>query len=676
MADLPVISLFSGALGLDLGLEQAGFRICVAVECNRDAAATIRANRPDLPLIEAKLEDVSTEEILKKAGLRPGQPVLVTGGPSCQTFSTAGQRVALQDQRGNMFREFLRVVREARPRFFCMENVRGILSAAVQHRPLRERGPGWPKLGPDEELGSALKLIVRELALTGYYTVFDLINAADYGVPQTRERVIFLGSRYGEPVEMPKRTHAVEAINGTKRPWVTLREGLKGLRQRPKILYTEFSPKKREFLEYVPAGGNWRDLPEELHEDALGGAFHSWGGRTGFYRRLAWDAPCPALTTRPDSKATMFCHPSKTRPLSVQEYARIQQFPDCWKFSGSLAKQYVQVGNAVPCGLGKAIGGAFLSAMRRRERAPRSTVVCADEALLDRLAKRPRTVLNPPRMWKVKDSGAAVEWLKAEDRFRSGILELVVTPEDVELTTPGLAKVDRPSRALRNRARRVTEILHEIYGSPDHGNKADPVDELVFILLSQMTTGPSYERVYEELKDSVGSWEEFQGLRLRKVRSLIKDAGLSNQKAPRLREALRSILKEFGELSLEALRGKSDREVERYLCSLPGVGVKTAKCIMLYSFQRDVLPVDTHVRRIAERLELVEVGLPPAQVHEVLETVVEPCDRYAFHVNALAHGRARCLAKRADCDGCPLVRLCPTGQRERRGRRAKSTQAT
>ena len=425
MADLPVISLFSGALGLDLGLEQAGFRICVAVECNRDAAATIRANRPDLPLIEAKLEDVSTEEILKKAGLRPGQPVLVTGGPSCQTFSTAGQRVALQDQRGNMFREFLRVVREARPRFFCMENVRGILSAAVQHRPLRERGPGWPKLGPDEELGSALKLIVRELALTGYYTVFDLINAADYGVPQTRERVIFLGSRYGEPVEMPKRTHAVEAINGTKRPWVTLREGLKGLRQRPKILYTEFSPKKREFLEYVPAGGNWRDLPEELHEDALGGAFHSWGGRTGFYRRLAWDAPCPALTTRPDSKATMFCHPDELRPLTVREYARIQQFPDDWTFAGGLPQQYLQIGNAVPLGLGEAVGYALRDAMRARRRVETGKVVCENEDLIARIERRPTTVLNPQRMRKVSTTSAAREWRAKGPRHRTSLAEFL-----------------------------------------------------------------------------------------------------------------------------------------------------------------------------------------------------------------------------------------------------------
>ena len=142
--ELSVISLFSGSLGLDLGLEQAGFRIRVAVECNRHAVNTIKRNRPDIPVIAAPIEEVSTEEILSTAGLDQGEPVVVTGGPSCQAFSTVGQRGSFEDPRGTMFHHFMRVVRESQPRFFVMENVRGVLSAALKHRPLRERGPGFP----------------------------------------------------------------------------------------------------------------------------------------------------------------------------------------------------------------------------------------------------------------------------------------------------------------------------------------------------------------------------------------------------------------------------------------------------------------------------------------------------------------------------------------------------
>src|SRR5207302_2005272 len=151
----------------------------------------------------------------------------------------------------------------------------------------------------DEELGSAFRLILKELRATGYYVVFDLLNAADYGVPQTRERAIFIGSRDGRPVAMPERTHAREPADGLL-PWVTLRKALQGLKD-PEPAYNELSPSKKRFLKLVPAGGNWRDLPARLHAKALGGAHVSWGGRGGFFRRLGWDRPAPALTTRPDS---------------------------------------------------------------------------------------------------------------------------------------------------------------------------------------------------------------------------------------------------------------------------------------------------------------------------------------------------------------------------------------
>lgn len=135
-----IISLFSGALGLDLGLEKAGFNCLVAVENNKYAAETIRMNRPKINVIEKAIQEVSTKEILKIANLKVGEVTIVSAGPSCQSFSTAGSRNSVNDPRGVLFREFLRVVKEARPRFFVMENVPGMLSAAIRHRPLKERG--------------------------------------------------------------------------------------------------------------------------------------------------------------------------------------------------------------------------------------------------------------------------------------------------------------------------------------------------------------------------------------------------------------------------------------------------------------------------------------------------------------------------------------------------------
>jgi DNA (cytosine-5)-methyltransferase 1 len=422
--NLGVLSLFSGGLGLDLGLEQAGFVIRAAVECNRFAVQTIRQNRPDLPLFARKIEQVTTAEILKAADLEPEEPTVVTGGPCCQSFSTAGQRGSVSDPRGVMFREFVRVVREARPRFFVMENVKGVLSAAIKHRHLKDRGPGHPPLEPDEELGSAFRLILKELRATGYYVVFDLLNAADYGVPQTRERVIFIGSRDGEPVAMPEPTHAHQPFDGLL-PWVTLRKALRGLKD-PDPDYNELSPFKRRFLKLVPEGGNWRSLPNRLHAEALGGAYVSWGGRGGFFRRLSWDRPTPALTTRPDSKATMLCHPTELRPLSVREYTRLQQFPDGWRFAGGIPQQYIQAGNAVPPGLGRAIGEAIRQAMRKRKREDLlGKVVCENVGLVERMANRPRTVLNPSRMRIDGSIEAAREWLAAEDKYRHSLLNFI-----------------------------------------------------------------------------------------------------------------------------------------------------------------------------------------------------------------------------------------------------------
>ena len=432
-AGYPVVSLFSGALGLDLGLERNGFQIRVAVECDAAAAATIKENRKDIVLIEKRLEHVSTRELLKAAGLRVGEAAVVTGGPSCQAFSTAGLRQSFDDERGVMFREFVRVVREARPRFFVMENVTGVLSAAVQHRPLDERGPGHPKLKRDEQLGSAFASIVRELAATGYYVTFDIVNAADFGVPQTRRRAVFIGSRDGEPVSELVRTHSEDGGKGLRK-WRTLRNALRTLKE-PDPEFTPLSPKKKRYMRSIGAGSNWRKLSKGRQRTALGAAFKSWGGRVGFYRRLAWDKPAPALTTRPDSKATMLCHPTRLRPLSVREYARIQQFPDSWSFSGSVRQKYTQVGNAVPVGLGFAIGAALRKAMRSRTRTRfRGKVVCLTADVLERLRARPRTVLNPDRMRRKKGVKAARKWLtELGDRTRSAMLTHLVGREDLEV---------------------------------------------------------------------------------------------------------------------------------------------------------------------------------------------------------------------------------------------------
>lgn len=219
---------------------------------------------------------------------------------------------------------------------------------------------------------------------------------------------------------------------------------------------------------------------------------------------------------------------------------------------------------------------------------------------------------------------------------------------------------DSPSKkwAKYRRAHRIATILHDTYGSPHHSNKEDPLDELVFILLSQMTTGPSFNRVYDRLKAAYPTWDMLTNISIAKLRSIIKDAGLSWQKAPRIKKIISKLKVDFGSVTLLPLTMMTDVEAEHYLQTLPGVGVKTAKCVLMYSLSRTVLPADTHVRRVAQRLGLIKDGMPTGKLHDALESVVAPSDRYSFHVNGLAHGRAVCTALRPKCTECPIRSLC------------------
>jgi DNA (cytosine-5)-methyltransferase 1 len=423
---IPVISLFSGAMGLDIGLEQAGFKIVLAVECDAQAVATIKLNQPDLPVIHRRIEEITTTEILKITGLKRGGEFIVSGGPSCQSFSTAGQRKSLGDPRGGLFRQFLRVVKETQPKFFIMENVKGMLSAAVIHRPLKDRGPGHPKLKEEEELGSAFKVITQELRHLNYYTAFDVLNSANFGTPQCRERIIFIGSRNGKIILMPSPTHAKEP-NGKLQPWVTLRRVIGRFKDsNPRGI--KLRKNDERYLRLIPEGGNWRDLPPKIQEQAMGGALKSWGGRSGFFRRLSWDRPSPALTTQPNSKATLLCHPSELRPLSLREYARIQQFPDYWKFSGSIISQYRQIGNAVPVGLGAALGRAVMLAWNKHNgKKPLGVVETLNQELIRKMSDRPITILNPPEMCTSKSKKCNREWSRAKSKKRTGVTQYLAS---------------------------------------------------------------------------------------------------------------------------------------------------------------------------------------------------------------------------------------------------------
>jgi len=380
-----VLSLFSGGMGLDLGLHSTGhFETVACVEKIPAFCETIRLNKRNgrlpkkLQVIEGDISQLSPAAVLKELGLTPEDIDVVVGGPPCQSFSTAGKRGTTQDPRGTLLWDFLRFVEHIKPKFFLMENVRGLLSAALVHRPIADRpDKGGSEFDDEEKPGSVVRLFAKDLAGIkggGYHLDIFEVNSVNYGAPQIRERVLFIGNRRGLQIDFPPPTHgpddpAVEdeiqrGLFSDRKllPWKTLGDAISDLKEtEPKVL--DFSPRKKRYLELVPPGSNWRSLPKDLQMESMGRAWHAKGGRSGWWRRLTLDLPCPTLMTMPNHASTALCHPTETRALSIREYARIQEFPDNWEFSGTISEQYTQVGNAVPTRLGKVAGDVIAQAL-------------------------------------------------------------------------------------------------------------------------------------------------------------------------------------------------------------------------------------------------------------------------------------------------------------------------
>ena len=210
-----VISLFSGAGGMDIGFGMAGFETVVAVEYDKSCCETLRKNNPNLNVIQGDISEITTENILKKGNLKVTEPALVIGGPPCQSFSLAGKRMGIDDSRGKLVLEFIRIVRESLPKVFVMENVKGMVN--------------WQK-------GRAIEAIMNEISepihfegkVYSYDVNIAVLNAVDYGVPQFRERVFLVGNRMGKTFQFPEPTHCnqvggtIDLFNKKKKPYVSV----------------------------------------------------------------------------------------------------------------------------------------------------------------------------------------------------------------------------------------------------------------------------------------------------------------------------------------------------------------------------------------------------------------------------------------------------------------------
>ena len=326
-----LVELFAGGGGLAVGMEMAGFESVLLNEIDAAACKTLRKNRPQWNVVEGDISGIDFTPFRNQIDI-------LSGGFPCQAFSYAGKKLGFEDTRGTLFYEYARAVKETRPKVLLAENVRGLLT---------------------HEDGKTLKAITDVIDELGYFLVPPrVLKAVFYKVPQKRERLFLVGIR---------KDLADKAVFHWPSPYhriMTLGDALKAGE-----LYTDDLPaspgqkypqRKAEIMEHVPAGGYWRDLPENLQREYMQKSYFLGGGKTGMARRLAWDEPSLTLTCAPAQKQTERCHPEETRPLAVREYARIQTFLDDWQFEGSLGAQYKQIGNAVPVNLAYAVGRSLI----------------------------------------------------------------------------------------------------------------------------------------------------------------------------------------------------------------------------------------------------------------------------------------------------------------------------
>jgi len=358
------IDLFCGAGGLSEGFRQAGYRVLAGNDIDRYAAETFRATHREAEFIEGPIESITATKLLRTAGLAKGELDCLLGGPPCQGYSVYNHQRGMQDSRSRLFEEYLRIVAGVMPRWVVMENVTGITSIAN---------------------GMVVRAILVSLRALGYNVETQIFRAEEYGVPQERRRILFVGNRLGLPIRWPQPTHGPSRI-----PFVSVWDAIsdlpklkngqnltdgsqyrtdaksayqRELRQNSVGVINHSAPKLAPInllrMEHIPEGGSWRDIPIRLLPQGMKNARRC--DHTKRYGRLEKNGLSSTILTKCDLHWGAYIHPEQDRALTVREAARLQSFPDWFEFKGPRTEQYIQVGNAVPPLLGRKIAAAILA---------------------------------------------------------------------------------------------------------------------------------------------------------------------------------------------------------------------------------------------------------------------------------------------------------------------------
>ncbi|MCZ8548700.1 DNA cytosine methyltransferase [Mesorhizobium qingshengii] len=362
---LTAIDLFCGAGGLSEGFRQAGFHVVAGNDFDDRAGETFAATHREAKFLPGAIQQYSADDFLKAGGVKAGELDVLVGGPPCQGYSVYNHQRGLHDPRASLYLEYLRIVEGVKPKWVVLENVTGMTSAGG---------------------GGAVGAILEGLKDLGYKVESRILKAEEYGIPQERRRIVFIGNRVGAPIPWPNPTHGP----GLK-PFVSVMDAISDLpvlangegselakyRTKPasafqtamrgdsKALTNHWAAKlsrvNLDRMAFIPEGGSWRDIPFDLLPKGMKRAKRS--DHTKRYGRLRWAGLASTILTKCDPHWGAYFHPSQDRAITVREAARLQSFPDWFDFKGSRTEQYIQVGNAVPPLLGRKIAESIMGKM-------------------------------------------------------------------------------------------------------------------------------------------------------------------------------------------------------------------------------------------------------------------------------------------------------------------------
>ena len=320
------IEVCAGGGGLSSGLMKAGFIPLLLNDNNKDCCETLKKNHINTNVVCCSMEKIDLTPYINNVDL-------LTGGIPCQSYSQSGLRKGLEDPRGQLIHTFIKMIGTVKPKIFMIENVKGLLT---------------------HNNGNTIVEIINLLDKDKLYDIkYELLNSVDYSVPQKRERVFIIGMLKSKNLKFtfPNKNDKVIVMKDV-------------LRNVPVSNGEKYSEEKKKLFKLIPQGGCWVNLPEDKQKSYLGNSYFSGGGKRGILYRLSMDKPSLTLLCTPSQKQTERCHPIEERPLTIREYARVQTFPDDYVFSGSMASQYKQIGNAVPVELARQIGISLINTLK------------------------------------------------------------------------------------------------------------------------------------------------------------------------------------------------------------------------------------------------------------------------------------------------------------------------